>query len=71
MTGEVGVMRRILLRKAKSRFIVVKCKSCGNTQVTFSHAASEVKCNVCGNLLLVPTGGKAKIVGGEIIKTLE
>jgi len=44
------------------KFLLVKCE-CGNEQRIFSHASTEVKCQVCGRLLATPTGGKATIWG--------
>jgi len=54
-----------------SKFIRIKCGQCGNKQITFSHPSREVKCLACGNLLVKPTGGKGKIVGGEVVEILE
>ncbi|MEM4295247.1 MAG: 30S ribosomal protein S27e [Candidatus Anstonellales archaeon] len=51
-----------------SKFIKLKCKECGNEQVSFSHATKEVLCLGCGALLLEPTGGKAHVVNGEILE---
>jgi|GEM_PF-158028 len=48
------------------KFLLVKCE-CGNEQRTFSHASTEVKCQVCGRLLATPTGGKATIWGVVIL----
>lgn len=40
-------------------FVKVKCTDCENEQIIFSHASSEVSCEVCGKTLANPTGGKA------------
>ncbi|MFB6182886.1 MAG: 30S ribosomal protein S27e [Candidatus Nanohaloarchaea archaeon] len=48
-------------------FIRVRCDECGNEQITFSHAASNVECLVCGENLVQPTGGHAE-VQGEIVE---
>ncbi len=61
--------KRILIPMPRSSFLRVKCPSCGNEQVVFDHATFPVKCFVCGSLLAVPTGGKAKILG-EIVRVL-
>ena len=45
----------------KSKFVKVECKGCGNAQVIFDHAASIVKCVVCGAVLAEPRGGRADI----------
>ncbi len=42
-------------------FLRVQCTDCENKQVLFSHASSEVSCEVCGTTLAVPKGGKAEI----------
>lgn len=43
-----------------NNFVKVKCK-CKNEQVVFSRAASVVKCLVCNEVLVQPTGGNANI----------
>ncbi len=62
--------KKRLLPIPNSRFIKIRCKNCGNEQITFSHASMRVRCNVCNELLAEPTGGKAKILG-EIVEELE
>ena len=47
--------------KMASKFLEVRCPSCGNGQVIFNKASTIVKCNMCGNILAIPSGGKAKI----------
>ena len=59
-----------LIPTPRSRFLRVKCPECGNEQILFSHAATKVKCNVCGTILAEPAGGKAKI-NGEIVAIFE
>ena len=59
-----------LIPKPKSQFLRVKCKKCGNEQLLYSNPVNKVTCNVCGETLAEPTGGKAKIKG-EITATLE
>ncbi|MEM2866649.1 MAG: 30S ribosomal protein S27e [Candidatus Hadarchaeales archaeon] len=46
-------------------FLEVICDGCGNEQVVYSHSTVRVRCAVCGKTLVVPTGGKAKILGGR------
>ncbi|MFP3949752.1 MAG: 30S ribosomal protein S27e [Candidatus Micrarchaeia archaeon] len=53
-----------------SKFIIVKCK-CGNEQNIFSHSSRPIDCKVCGNRLASPSGGKAIITNGKIVKELE
>lgn len=47
----------------KSRFLKVKCPKCGNNQIIFSHVSRIVKCVICNEVLAIPTGGGAKILG--------
>jgi len=54
----------------KSRFLRVRCSSCGNEQVIFGSPASLVKCVVCENTLAVPRSGKGR-VSTTIIEVLE
>lgn len=64
-------MRRekVLIPMPRSKFIKVRCPSCGNEQVVFDHAAFPSRCLVCGVVLVVPSGGKAKVLG-ELIKIM-
>lgn len=55
--------RKILIPQPRSRFLLVICSNCGNTQVVFSHATFPVRCQSCGYQLVKPTGGKAEILG--------
>lgn len=59
------------VRTSRSSFLVVKCKMCGNEQVVFSAPAEEVRCISCNALLQKPTGGKGKLIDGEIARKLE
>lgn len=47
--------------ETKSKFIKVKCHECGNEQILFGRAATEIKCMKCSAVLAQPTGGKAAI----------
>jgi small subunit ribosomal protein S27e len=51
-----------LIPQPKSRFLRVKCLNCGNQQIVFGCAATDVECLVCGKTLLQSTGGKARIL---------
>ncbi len=59
-----------LIPKPKSRFLRIKCPSCGNEQVIFDRPATKVLCHICGETLAQPRGGKASIKG-ETITVLE
>ncbi len=60
---------KILVPEPRSKFLIVKCKVCGNEQIVFSHATYPARCVMCGAQLVKPTGGKAEILG-EIVKIL-
>jgi small subunit ribosomal protein S27e len=55
---------------AKSKFLKVKCKNCGNLQVIFGSAASKVTCQKCNAVLALPRGGKVD-VQTKIVAVLE
>ena len=59
-----------LIPKPRSSFLRVKCPKCGNEQLIFSNTVNKVTCNVCGETLAEPSGGKAKIKG-DITANLE
>ncbi|KYH36759.1 MAG: 30S ribosomal protein S27ae [Candidatus Bathyarchaeota archaeon B24] len=52
--------RKELIPQPRSVFLRVKCPSCGYEQVVFSHPATVVKCHICGEALVEPTGGKGR-----------
>ncbi|NLI62374.1 MAG: 30S ribosomal protein S27e [Methanosarcinaceae archaeon] len=54
----------------KSRFLRVKCNDCENEQIVFGSASRKVPCNICGRILVEPTGGKSTIVT-HILEVLE
>jgi len=39
----------ILIPKPRSNFLSVRCTSCQEKQVIFSHATSDINCKSCGN----------------------
>jgi len=51
-------------------YLRVECADCGNEQVVYQKAASEVRCAVCGSTLATPTGGKAELTG-EVVETVQ
>ncbi|MEX0568954.1 MAG: 30S ribosomal protein S27e [Candidatus Njordarchaeota archaeon] len=63
---ELDEKEREIARFPESTFIRVKCKNCGHEIITFSHASTKVLCPGCNEVLVEPTGGKAKI-RGEIL----
>jgi small subunit ribosomal protein S27e len=59
-----------LIPKPRSVFLRVKCPKCGNEQLIFSNTVNKITCNVCGETLAEPTGGRARI-NGEVLTVLE
>ncbi len=59
-----------LIPKPRSVFLRVKCQKCGNEQLIFSNTVNKIVCNVCGELLAEPSGGRAKI-NGDVQAVLE
>jgi small subunit ribosomal protein S27e len=55
-----------LIPRPTSRFFRVRCISCDSEQIVFSHSTNEVKCQMCGETLAEPTGGKANIHGSVV-----
>ncbi len=47
--------------RTKSRFIRVVCNDCGNEQIIFDRASTEVKCLVCNKVIAEPGSGKIKL----------
>ena len=46
-----------------SRFYKLECDECGEQQVVYSHATTQVFCNQCGSPLASSTGSKARLMG--------
>jgi len=59
-----------LIPKPRSVFLRVKCQKCGNEQLIFSNVVNKISCNVCGEILAEPSGGRATIKG-EVLSVLE
>lgn len=53
----------IEIPKPASKFQKISCSECGEQQVIYSHASTQIACNSCGNVISEPTGSKAKIYG--------
>ncbi len=51
-------------------FLKVKCLDCGNEQIIYIRASTEVRCEVCGATMAKPTGGKA-LIRGEVMEVFE
>ena len=58
--------------KLRTRFLRVKCHSCGNEQNIFSAAAGKVHCVACNAILAEPGASKIKVNGkAKIVKVFE
>ena len=53
----------------KSKFLKIVCRKCKNEQIIFNKAATIVKCNSCGEIIVEPAAGEA-IIKGKLIQTL-
>ena len=51
------------------KFYKVVCPKCKNEQIIFSKPSTEVRCLVCGEVLIAPTGGKGRL--NENLKIVE
>ena len=60
----------VLKTEPKSKFLLVKCQGCKNEQTVFNKPAKDIKCLVCGELLVKSTGGYGD-VKGKVLKELE
>jgi len=59
-----------MIQESNSRFVKIRCTKCKNEQVTFGKSSTKVKCLVCAQELVEPTGGKSKIKA-RILEVLE
>ncbi|MEM2020687.1 MAG: 30S ribosomal protein S27e, partial [Zestosphaera sp.] len=55
--------RKVLIPMPRTKFLKVKCPSCGNEQVVFDRTTFPVRCLICGTQLIYPTGAKARLAG--------
>jgi len=46
------------------------CLKCRNQQIIFEKASTVVKCLNCGEIIAIPTGGKARLQHVEIIEEI-
>ncbi len=54
-----------------ANFLKVSCRDCGSEAIIFSRATTAIACAVCGATLTNPAGGKAQLVGCNVVETLE
>ncbi|KAH7823932.1 putative 40S ribosomal protein S27-1 [Monocercomonoides exilis] len=53
-----------LVQSPNSYFLDVKCRQCNKMITVFSHSSTTIYCGKCGQLILVPTGGKSRLATG-------
>ena len=58
------------IKNPESKFIKIRCSKCKNEQIIFGKASTIIKCLVCNEVLVEPTGGKGKIKT-QILEVLE
>ena len=58
------------IKNPESKFIKIRCSKCKNEQIIFGKASTIIKCLVCSEVLVEPTGGKGKIKT-QILEVLE
>ncbi|KAL8115817.1 small ribosomal subunit protein eS27y-like [Apium graveolens] len=56
-----------LVPTPNSFFMDVKCEGCFNSTTVFSHSQTVVVCGNCHKLLCQPTGGRARLTGGQLV----
>ncbi|MFL2955986.1 MAG: 30S ribosomal protein S27e [Marine Group II euryarchaeote MED-G36] len=54
-----------------ANFLRVNCIDCGNEAIIFERASTAIACSICGATLARPAGGKAQLVGSNIVDVLE
>lgn len=59
----------VKLKNIGNKFLKLKCKDCGNEQITYSKVSTEVVCNICGSTIAKPTGGTLK-TSAEVTEVL-
>jgi len=61
---------KALIITPRSSYLLVKCRKCATERIVFSHSTTAIKCDGCGEELVVPSGGMASI-NADIIKRLD
>jgi small subunit ribosomal protein S27e len=54
-----------------ANFLKISCRDCSNESTIFSRATTVISCTVCGATLTNPSGGKAQLVGCNVVESLE
>mmetsp|Transcript_25608 Transcript_25608/g.44749 ORF Transcript_25608/g.44749 Transcript_25608/m.44749 type:complete len:83 (-) Transcript_25608:37-285(-) len=53
-----------LVQSPNSYFMDIKCPSCYNLTIAFSHAQTVISCEGCNTILCTPSGGKSILKEG-------
>ena len=61
------------IREPKTKYMKVRCEKCKNEQMVFSNPSTKVECLVCKEVLVLPSGGKGKILDDKcrVLEVLE
>ena len=54
-----------------AKFLKVSCRDCSHESIIFSRATTAIICTVCGSMMTNPSGGKAQLVGCDVVESLE
>ena len=54
----------------KSKFLEIECMKCKERVIVFDKASTLIKCENCGEEIVVPSGGHAYIIG-KVLKVLD
>jgi ribosomal protein S27E len=58
-----------IIKMPKSKFIVIACRNCKNSQIIFNKASTKIVCVNCKEVLAEPTGGGI-FVKGKVLQQL-
>lgn len=58
------------MHRKPSRFLAVKCNACENEQIIYSHAKTEIECDVCKTKLIELTGSRVIFSGVTVLSVL-
>ena len=58
------------IKNTDKKYVKIECLDCGNKQIVFTRASTEVTCNICGSKLSKSTGGGA-LFRGKILEEVE
>ncbi|ORD96157.1 RS271 [Hepatospora eriocheir] len=63
--------KKRIFRKEAGSFLRVRCNNCEETNITYSHSQSDIKCKGCYIPIMKCTGGRAVILNGSTFKKID